>query len=64
MTSLQAMSDAAHAAHAEALFHGDILRAHRLGRIATLAARELDGTAHHPNCECNRCFDKMGDDNA
>lgn len=62
MARLQTLAEAAHAAHAEALLRGDILRATRLRRIAVAADRELDGIAHHPNCECKRCFSNMGDD--
>lgn len=61
MTRLQALSNAAHAAVDDALDRGEIQRAIRLNLIATAIDRELDGTAHHPNCECNRCFSNMRD---
>ena len=62
MTKLHAMSEAAQAAYAEAVHARDLLRAIRLLRIATAIDRELDGTAHHPNCEGNRCYSSMGDE--
>mgnify|MGYP006961075808 CR=1 FL=1 len=62
MIRLQALSEAAQAAYLEAVDAEAFHRAIRLKRIATAIDRELDGTAHHPNCECNRCFDQMGDD--
>lgn len=50
-------SDAARrgAAHAYARDEVAFLR-------SLLPDRELDGTAHHPDCECNRCFSNMGDE--
>lgn len=62
MTSLQVLSDAAHAAFLEAMAEGAFQRAERLHRIANAIERELGGNAHHPNCECSRCFSNMGDD--
>lgn len=62
MRRLQALSDAAHAAFHEALSWGDTKLATRLRWIVAAADRELDGTAHHPNCECKRCFSNMGDE--
>ena len=44
----------------------DAARAAARAEVAFLRSllpdRELDGTAHHPNCECNRCYSNMGDD--
>ena len=62
MRCLQALSEAAHAAVDDALDRGEIQCAIRLNRISTAIDRELDGTAHHPNCECNRCYSVMGDE--
>ena len=61
MTRLQALSEAARAAYAEAVRDPDVHRAIRLKRILRALERELDGAAHHPNCECNRCYSNMGD---
>lgn len=62
MTRLQDKRAAARAAYDKALREGDFLHAVRLAQIIKAIDRELDGTAHHPNCECNRCFSNMGDD--
>lgn len=62
MTKLQALHTAADAAFWEAIDTREIQRATRLKRIVMAIERELDGTAHHPNCECNRCFSNMGDE--
>lgn len=43
------------AAHAAARAEAAFLR-------SLLPDRELDATAHRPLCECNRCFNNMGDE--
>ena len=61
MDHLQDLCTLAHAAHREALMNGREHQAIRLKRIVRALERELDDTAHHPNCECGRCYSNMGD---